>query len=141
MATKWMYVCALSVTFVVRPMLAQHKVGPRNSYERIYCILPLVGAGTTDDPQRPKYAPVSHLQDSTSRKGILAYTWRRSDDGKFALVEFVAQDKAAFKEILTDTDANVKVFVKGQNSRAEIEGELKKLRKNFSLDDFEVAVP
>jgi|SRR6185312_10449409 len=125
----------------MKPVLAQHKVDPRNSYERIYCIVPLVGAGTTDDPQRPKYAPVSQLQDSTARKGILAYTWRRSDDGKFALVEFVAQDKAAFKELLADTDANVKVFIKGQSTRAEIEGELKKHRKDFSLDNFEVAVP
>lgn len=36
---------------------AQRRVDPRNAYQRIICIVPLVGKGTADDPKRPQYAP------------------------------------------------------------------------------------
>ena len=78
--------------------------------------------------------------DPTSRTGIIAYAHQESDDGKFAIVEFVAADRAAFKEILEDLDPNIKTFVKGQANRTDIEAEFKKLKKNFTFDSLRVVV-
>src|SRR5690349_24951539 len=36
---------------------AQHRVDPRNTYNRIICVVPLTGSGTPADPRRPKYTP------------------------------------------------------------------------------------
>jgi hypothetical protein len=44
----------------------------------------------------------------------MGYAQTPSDDGKFALVEFVARDAAAFSEILHDSQ--VKAFLKGRRS-------------------------
>src|SRR5579871_184225 len=82
---------------------AQPRVDPRNMYERVLAIVPLAGAGTTANPQRPMYAPLPTAIDPASRTGILGYTYVLSDDGKFALVEYVARDRSAFSAILADT--------------------------------------
>jgi hypothetical protein len=62
-----------------------------------------------------------------------------SDDGKFALVEYVARDIAAFQAIMGDT--SLTVFVKGRDSKAAIEAALQKYKKSFSLDTFGVVIP
>ena len=64
----------------------------RNTHERVLAVVPMVGSGTPDDPRRPMYAPVPG--GAPSREGIIAFTYQVSDDGKFALVEFVAHDHA-----------------------------------------------
>ena len=38
-------------------LLAQQKVDPRNRYERLICIVPMIGSGTYEDPRRPAYVP------------------------------------------------------------------------------------
>jgi hypothetical protein len=70
---------------------------------------------------------------------IIAYMHVASDDGKYALVEYVAKDMAAFQTILSDK--TLKVFVKGKDSKDAIEAELRKYKKDFSLDKFGVVVP
>ena len=69
-------------------------------YERVLAIVPLIGAGTLDDPIRPEYAPAPSAINPTSRTGILGYIHVLSDDGKSALVEYVARDRSAFNAIL-----------------------------------------
>jgi len=55
-----------------------------------------------------------------SRTGIIGYTYVLSDDGQFALVEFVARDASAFQHILAgingnlNVNVNVKAFRKGR---------------------------
>jgi hypothetical protein len=78
---------------------AQRRVDPRNTYHRIIAVVPLVGAGTAADPRRPLYAPTAN---SASPDGIIAFTQVPTDDGKFAIVEFVAKDRKAFQAILSD---------------------------------------
>ena len=73
----------------------------------------------------------------TDRSGIIAYQHQVSDDGKFALAEFVAVDRGAFSQLLASTDPNVKAFERGKHTRVEIETEFKKHRKNFSFDSFQ----
>ncbi len=108
-------------------------------YERVLAIVPLVGTGTAADPQRPMYAPVGSAIGPTSRTGILGYTYVLSDDGKFALVEYVARDRSAFGAILADT--TIQKFIKGVDQRSTIETAFKALKKNFDFDHFGVRMP
>ena len=132
-------VCLLALT--ASAAFAQRRVDPRNTYHRILVVVPYVGSGTATDPIRPKYAPWPPRPAGTvpSRTDIIGYMQVASDDKKFALVEFVAQDMAAFAAILND--GQLKVFEKGKNTKNDIEGELKKFKKDFSLDSFGVVMP
>jgi hypothetical protein len=116
---------------------AQHRVDPRNTYYRVIAVVPLsAGSGTPDDPKRPQYAP---WPPSRSQTGIIAYSQQLSDDGKLALVEFVARDRAAFQAIFNDK--TIKFFEKGKSKRQDIETELKKYKKDFDLNKFGTVVP
>ncbi len=129
---------AVLLASVLFPASAQHKVDPRNAYERLICIVPIIGAGTPLDPRRPLYAP-SPGQLRTP-DDVLSFASVVSDDGRFAIVELVARDRAAFKRILDDGRDDVTIFQKGQSKRSEIERECRKHKKDFSLDRFGVAV-
>jgi hypothetical protein len=123
-----------AILFAVATCLpAQQKVDTRQLYERLYCVLPMnAGKGTWADPKRPMYAPAQ--LNPSSRTGIIGYTYVLSDDGQFALVEFVARDAAAFAPILAD--ATVKSFRKGKDKREDIEAEFRKHKKDFSFENF-----
>jgi len=116
-------------------------VDARQLYERCYAVVPLVGKGTLADPKRPLYAPAPGAISPAIRTGILAFTYQTSDDGKYALVEFVARDRSAFKQILADSSPDVKSFVKGVHPREEMEAEFKKHKKDFDFDHFGVRMP
>jgi hypothetical protein len=110
---------------------AQRRVDPRNTYNRIICIVPLVGKGLASDPVRPQYAPWPSSQDPN---GIISYYFVPTDNGKSAVVEFVARNRSAFQAIFNDK--SVKFFEKGKSSKGEIEAVIKQQSKNFSLDTF-----
>ena len=118
---------------------AQHKVDPRNMYERLITIVPLTGKGTLEDPKRPLYAPTPAQMNPTSRTGIIGYTHVESDDGKFALVEFVARDRSAFQQILADP--TITTSLKGKDDPAKIVAAFQKLKKDFDINKFGVRVP
>jgi hypothetical protein len=127
---------------------AQHKVDTRQLYERLYVVAPMTaGKGTWAEPKRPMYAPSPAQMNPASRTGIIGYTYVLSDDGQFALVEFVARDAKAFDRILADINGNlnlnvnVKAFRKGQDKREDIEAEFRKHKKDFSFEHFGVNVP
>jgi hypothetical protein len=67
------------------------------------------------------------------------YSQQLSDDGKLALVEFVARDRAAFQAIFNDK--TIKFFEKGKSKKQDIETELKKYKKDFDLNKFGTVVP
>jgi hypothetical protein len=107
-------------------------------YERVMAIVPLTGKGTFDDPKRPMYAPTPaelHTAAAT-RTGILGFTHVMSDDGQFALVEFVARDRSAFQRILADS--SVKTFLRGRDKREDMEAEFLKHKKDFDFAHFGV---
>ncbi len=120
----------------------QPRVSPRNLHERVLCVVPMVGAGTPEDPRRPMFAPLPPQPgELPSRAGILAFTYQESDDGKFALVEFVAANRSAFATILNGKRPDVKAFVRGVARRAEIETEFRRFKRDFHLDRFGVTAP
>jgi hypothetical protein len=141
--------------------IAQPRVDPRNMYERVIAIVPIVGSGTDADPRRPMYAPLpatatapptisvssTTVQTSTSPSpatplagstGILGYTMVESADGKSAIVEFVATDRAVFQNILADT--SVQAFLNGRDSRKAAEIGFQRLKPGFSISSFGVRV-
>jgi hypothetical protein len=117
---------------------AQPRVYTLNRHERVLAIVPIVGQGTVADPARPMYTPV-FSEDGPPPTGLLGFTSVLSDDGKFALVEFVARDRSAFRAILADS--TIKAFLKGRDSREAAETEFRKLRKDFSIANFGVRIP
>lgn len=129
-------------------IFAQKRLDQRHINERLLCIVPMTGTGTYEDPRRPMYAPTGPLhipqmelidgaqpgsnETKPLRKGILGFSYVISDDGQFALAEFVAADRAAFKEILRDS--NVRGFIVGKASRLNIEKEFRKYKADINLD-------
>ena len=66
---------------------------------RIIAVVPIVGAGTDEDPHRPLFAP----PPGTTVTGLISWSWEPPDDGKFAIVGFAAKEKAAPKTIAADS--------------------------------------
>jgi hypothetical protein len=131
------------LSFFSTAISAQPRVSPRNLYERLLVITRYTGQGTPDDPRRPMYAPPPPaVGQEPSRSGIIAWSCIESDDGEFALCEFVAVDRAAFTQILADKDrvSNLKVFEKGKARRADIEAEFRKYKARFDLSRFSLEV-
>ncbi len=124
-------------------LLSQPRVDLRNTYERLICIVPMIGRGTPDDPRRPLFVPPRRgFPNATQGQEIVAFTYQLSDDGRTALVELVARDRAAFNEILKNGRPDVKIFQKGRSKREDIEREFRKHKKNFDLNSFMgVSVP
>ena len=138
-------------------LLAQQKVDPRNRYERLILIVPMIGSGTYEDPRRPAYVPTEAEQAQTPPgEGFLGFSSITSDDGQWAVVELVAADRKVFATILTDAKGNLaegvspipttlrsdfKVFQKGTVLRTVIERAFRKFKPNFDLDMLEVDVP
>lgn len=120
---------------------AQRRVDLRNTYQRLLCVVPIIGSGTAADPRRPEFAPLPQRGRAPSRNGILAFSFQPSDDGKYALVEFVARDRSALRDILNSKRPDVKVFEKGKVKREDVEKEFRKYRKDFDLNKFGVGLP
>jgi hypothetical protein len=136
---RMLVVVCLFLAAAQTALAQQHRVDPRNMYERVMAIVPWTGSGTHADPKRAKYAPAPGQVNPTSRTGILAFQCLPSDDGLLALCEYVAKDRAALNPILTDP--GVKAFVKGRDKPADIVSEFSKHVKNFDINRFGVRVP
>jgi hypothetical protein len=132
----------LLLLLLLSSLCAQQPVNLRNTHERVVCIVPMIGRGTEDDPRRPMFAPLpSDKSEEASSDGIIAFTYQESDDGRYALVEFVAKDRAAFEPILAEKGADVKVFHKGKDKKADVQAEFGKIKRNFDIERFRVNVP
>ena len=113
---------------------AETPVPPNQRYERIIAVVPMVGSGTYADPKRPLFAP-----RTPDPKGIFAFSYEVTDDGQFAIVEFVSRSAAALKAVVTDKRI-AKSFERTKHKQDEVEAELKKLKKDFDLNKFGVSV-
>ncbi len=107
-------------------------VDPRQTHERILAIVPMVGTGRgPDDPKRPLFADTPNL---------IGYHAELSDDGQYALVEFVARTRAALAPITSARDARVQTFSKTDARRDDIVREFQKLKRKFNIDNFGLSV-
>ena len=105
------------------------KVDPQLTHERIVAIVPIVGAGTAKDPKHPLFSDLP---------GIAGFTAELSDDGRLALVEFVAKDRK-----LLDTIANSgqRLARKDSPNKDAIYQEFQQLKRTFKPERFGVAIP
>jgi hypothetical protein len=103
----------------------------------------MIGQGTWADPRRPLFAPVASQMRSGARGGVIAFHYVLSDDGKTALVEFVFQDRAALRSVVSSLAVQpaVKTFDRAKDSGAAIEAAFKAFKKDFDLSAFSVRVP
>ena len=113
-------------------------------YQRVICVVPMTGTGTLSDATRPLFAPVAGAQPSTvlkKSKGfavapvIVGYHSVLSDDGKSAIVEFFAQDRAAFTPLLKG-GSGVQVLDPTKVSPQDLQTQLQKVKQKFDLTAF-----
>ncbi len=133
-----------SLFIALFPAHAQRRIDARHVGERILAIVPMTGAGTPTDPRRPMFAPLPNRPvppRSESFPEILAFSYQLSDDGRFALVEFVARDRRAFANILNAGRPDVKVFDKSRSTRAEVEAEFRKYKRDFDFSNLGAVLP
>jgi hypothetical protein len=115
--------------------LAQHAADPSARYYRLICLVHFTGSGKHTDPVRPEYVPTAA---ATSRDGIVAWRVQVTDDKSMAIVHLVGANRQAFNAVLNDTRPEIRVFEIGKHGKAEIEAELRKYKKDFDLDSFQV---
>jgi hypothetical protein len=112
-----------------------HRVDPAQMYHRVYARVPMVGSGKKDDPKRPMFVPLPS-EISKDHSGIIAFQMQVSDDGKWALVEFVGATPKDLVAITASVDPNVKFFERGKSTQADIETEFQKYKKGFTMQMF-----
>jgi hypothetical protein len=122
---------------IAAALSAQQRVDPRYSYHRVIAVVPLTGSGTAEDPIRGKYVPTAQTAGPPGT-GIIAFAVELTDDGKRAIVELVAVQRATLAPVLADR--SITVFEKGVVSNAAIEAAIQPVRKDFSLQNFGVLV-
>ena len=110
---------------------AQKPVHPSQRYERLICVVPLTGNGTIDDPIRPLFVPNDReraAKEASGEPGIMGYQMEITDDGKHAIVEFIARDQRPFQEILArkNNQKDVEVYFRGKEKEKQLEKSLQK---------------
>jgi predicted glycosyl hydrolase (DUF1957 family) len=70
------------------------------------------------------------------RTGIIAFQYQLSDDGNFAIAEFVAMTRAGLAPVLTSTNPSVLSFERGSATTAQIEVAFQKYKAAFSFKTF-----
>ena len=126
----------LGLLVLASVVCAQRRVDPKFRYNRVIAVVPLAGKGTPADPKRPAYAPWPPSKDPN---GIIGFTYLPSDDGRFAIVEFVARNRTAFQKLFDDK--TIVLFEKGRAAKGAIEAALKQHRKDFDLNKFGMVMP
>lgn len=85
-------------------------------------------------------APVSAAPAAggAAGRGIIAWSFTPTDDGKMAIIHVVAVDRNALAPMLADKRSEVRVFEIGVDKPEAIEKEMKKYKKDFTLDSLQV---
>lgn len=118
-------------------LYAQRAVDPTQRYHRVICLVHLTGSGGKGDPRVPEYVPASIGEN---RSGIIAWSMQIADDGKMAIVQYVAVDRKAFAAILADTRPEIRVFEIGKDKPQDIEAALQQFKKGFILSSLQLGV-
>ena len=112
---------------------SQDRVDARSRYERVLAVVPLVGTGNGADARRPLHAP-----ERLSPAGIIAWSCQPADTSALAVCEFVARDRKALLPILNDSRIAGRVFDKTRSAKADIEREIRKHKRDFDLERWQV---
>ena len=113
-------------------LLAQaqfRKVDPQLTHERIIAIVPMVGLGTVKNPKHPLFSDLD---------GLTGFTAEISDDGRFALVEFVATESKFLTTIATSGQRQER---KDSPNKDAVLEEFKRYKRNFKPERFGLTIP
>jgi hypothetical protein len=135
---RYSVVLAILLTFFCESLSAQHAVDASQGFNRLICLVHLIGSGTVSDPRRPEYTPAPGT--APSRSGIIAWSFQITDDGQMAIVHLVAADRNALQAVLADTRPEIKVFEVGKATRQQFETEMGMYKAGFNLDTLRVIV-
>lgn len=86
---------------------------PNARYYRVITLEHLKGSGKNGDGLRPEFAPSlpsNGPSTAASHSGIIAWSMQLTDDGKMAIVHYVATDRSAFAQIYSDKRPDVRFF-------------------------------
>ena len=129
--------CVALLLLLINTLFAQNRVSPEMMYHRVWAVVPLIGSGKPDDPKRPMFVPSPAEQAAKLRRGdrsgVIGYSMQVSDDGNFALVEFVGVTPVDLKPIVNSQAAGVKAFERGSATKEQIEQEFQKYKAGFKL--------
>src|SRR5439155_9553328 len=94
----------LLLSLLALPAVGQHAVSPGRANHHVFAVVPIIGTGRPGDPKRPMFVP-SDAQLAALPRGtrppILSYHMQVSDDGNYALVEFVGATPSDLSFIVT----------------------------------------
>jgi hypothetical protein len=164
---KTLLVLSLLLCYTPEILRAQQRADPSQRYFRLICLVHLKGSGTRGDPVMPEYVAEGIVKAraakpagaqpnvdranggdgntgrstaalTSSRPGILAWAMQPTDDGRMAIIQVVAMDRAALAPLLTDKRPEIRVFEIGHDKKEDIERELRKFKKDFDLANFRV---
>ncbi|HEY3444429.1 MAG TPA: hypothetical protein VGK29_27005 [Paludibaculum sp.] len=122
---------ALMVLTLCGPVVAQKGVGGGWA-ERLIVVVPLIGAGTFDDPVRPALP----LEQLGSQDGV-GYRYELSDDKRSAIVFLTSARVGRLRELAAKAQGlgvGLQVIEHERLGKAGTEVELKKLKKDLSLE-------
>ena len=121
-------------------LAAEHR-NPADAGEHIIAVVPLIGAGTPDDPVRPMFLPKPRDVQAALIRGeapsILSSHFTLADDGKTAIVEFAASDRQSYKPILDAAAAgSITAFDLDKVPEQDLNQRFQRWKKGFDLAAF-----
>jgi hypothetical protein len=122
-----------------KPLYPRTRVSPANNYERLIAIVPMIGTGSAEDPRRPQFTPANGV--AGNRQGLIGFSFQLSDDENYALVEFVAMNRAAFRNILAGAKNGLQVFERGKFKKEDLAAAWSAYKKDFNLETSGVNLP
>ncbi|MCX6633452.1 MAG: hypothetical protein NTW28_38140 [Candidatus Solibacter sp.] len=109
---------------------AQGRVVGDGWAERLVVVVPMTGKGTYDDPRRPDLGTLE-AKDTA----LTGWRYELSDDGKNAIVLLSGAHLGQARAVTAKASlAHATVYERGRHSKEEIETEMRKFRKDFSLE-------
>ncbi|MBV9269260.1 MAG: hypothetical protein JO061_24030 [Acidobacteriaceae bacterium] len=131
----------LGLVCLCTPVCAADHGNAIDAGEHVIAVVPLIGAGTADDPTRPMFLPKPHdLQAALSRgeaPQFLSAHFTLADDGKTAIAEFIAPDRQALKPIFdADAAGSITAFDPHKLTAQELNQKLQHWKKNFDVATF-----
>lgn len=120
--------------FLIAPLCCYGQGHPSReaSLERMIVVVPMVGAGTAEDPRRPMGMPAGDAKQESP----VGYRYVVSDSGRLAIVAITAPSRKHLDSVLTGYGALAEAFNPLNHERATVEKALKLIRRDFDLDSF-----
>ena len=120
----------LALTLILPAVSAQSPDLWQPGEAKIVAIVPLTGAGTYRDPVRPRLPEM----DREAPQAV-SIRWIATDDARSAIVLLSAPNSQSLIPFREDQRPGVQVFDRNQQTRAFVEAEIRKHRRDFRWEN------